>query len=137
MSKNRCLIILIMNGMGMFLTTGMWQHLEYRTMRPGYHGRTSLLVWRVHKHQWPWPWACCDLWIWQEWSSLGFTGTLCLIRIFKRNNLSIWYNLQWSLTYPDTFVPKPTVRITENPDRWVTFNMDISVGSQTCVWITE
>ena len=31
------------------------------------------------------------------------------------------YNVQWSLTYPDTSVPRLIVRITEFPDKWVTF----------------
>ena len=29
--------------------------------------------------------------------------------------------LQWSLTYPDTSVPRLTVRITEFPVKWITF----------------
>ena len=45
--------------------------------------------------------------------------------------------MQSSLTYPDTFVPRLTVRITEFPDKWVTFCRGMGIGSRTGVRINE
>ena len=45
--------------------------------------------------------------------------------------------LHWNLTYPDTSVQRLTVRITEFPDKWVTFCWRIWIGSQTSVRISE
>ena len=41
------------------------------------------------------------------------------------------------LTYPDTSVLRLTVRITEFPDKWVTFCWGMGIGSQTFVRISE
>ena len=49
----------------------------------------------------------------------------------KEHLAHIQTNLQWTLTYPDTSVPKLTVLITEFPI------YIIIIGSQTCVRISE
>ena len=46
-------------------------------------------------------------------------------------------SVQWNFPYLDTSVPKHTVQITEYPDEWVSFYVDISVGSKICVRISE
>ena len=49
-------------------------------------------------------------------------------------------NIQWNISYPDTSVPKSTVRITEYPDKWITFSVygdRINEASQHTHYITD